>query len=197
MNLYRTLRRIVRIYFQLFFRFRVKGEENIPSSGPVILIANHISNYDPPVLACAIQRQVHFMAKEELFSIPILGALLLKIGAFPVKRGGNDRKAIKQAFQVLNENRVLGIFPEGTRSKTGKLGKGMPGAALFAIKSDAKVIPVGIQSRYKWFQPINVNIGSPISLDSYKQEKVRTEDLEEIVDFLMMQIQKQLNEIKG
>ncbi|MFV9510705.1 lysophospholipid acyltransferase family protein [Tepidibacillus sp. LV47] len=197
MKLYKTLRRIVLTYFQLFFKFRVKGKENIPSSGPVILIANHISNYDPPVLASAIDRPIRFMAKEELFKIPLFGAFLYKVGAFPVKRGGNDRKAIKQAFQVLKENQVLGIFPEGTRSKTGQLGKGMPGAALLAIKSDAEIIPVGIQSTYKWFQPIHINIGRPIPLDSYKQEKVKSEDLEEVIGILMAHIQKQLDEMKG
>ncbi|WP_339062679.1 lysophospholipid acyltransferase family protein [Tepidibacillus marianensis] len=197
MNLYKVLRRIVLTYFQIFFRFRVKGRENIPASGSVIVVANHISNYDPLVLACAIKRNVHFIAKDELFTIPLLGPILRKIGAFPIKRGGNDRKAIKQALQILKEGKVLGIFPEGTRSKTGELGKGMPGAALFALRSDATIIPVGIESTYKWYKPIYVNIGKPIDIDSYRIGKVKSDDLEEVMNYLMVQIQNQLDVIKG
>jgi len=197
MILYKFLRSIVLSYFKIFFRFRVKGRENIPTFGSVILVANHISNYDPLVVSCAINRDIHFMAKEELFTIPILKNLLRKIGAFPIKRGGIDRKAIKQAFHILKEEKVLGVFPEGTRNKTGKLGKGMPGAALFAIRSDAVIIPIGIQSSYKWFKPIHVNIGQSIDIDSYRTGKGKSEDLEEVVNFLMMQIQKQLDSIEG
>ncbi|GBF11683.1 lysophospholipid acyltransferase family protein [Tepidibacillus infernus] len=196
MSLYTFARVLIKGYLKTFYKLKVYGVKNIPKEGPLILISNHISNFDPVVIACSVNRKVHFMAKKELFDIPILGSFLKKVGQFPINRGGSDRKAIKTALDLLKEQEVLGIFPEGTRSKDKELKPGLPGAALFALKSDVKVIPIGIDSSYKWFQPIIVNIGNPIQLDSFKKEKVSSEDLTETMTFMMAQIKKQLEEIK-
>ncbi|OEF97281.1 acyl-phosphate glycerol 3-phosphate acyltransferase [Vulcanibacillus modesticaldus] len=196
MNLYFFARKIVRGYFKLFFKWEVNGAGNVPNDGSVILVANHISNYDPLALGCAVERQVHFMAKEELFKIPLVGKIIYKFGAFPIKRGKSDRKAIKKGLEILNQGKILGIFPEGTRSKTGELGKGLPGATLFALKSEAVVVPVGIVSSYRMFAPIKINIGRPISLDNYKKDKISSDDLANATEFIMEQINVQIKELK-
>src|SRR5690606_27525178 len=127
-------------------RLEAKGLENIPESGPVILCANHISNFDPPVVGIPVNRKVHYMAKQELFNIPGFGWLIHKLGAFPVKRGGVSKESIRLSIQLLKDGNVLGIFPEGTRKNAGGMGK--KGAAMLAIKAQATVIPVGIVGSY-------------------------------------------------
>lgn len=193
---YKISRAVVRTYLKLFYKWKIYGVENIPDSGSVILISNHISNFDPVVVICSTDRQIHYMAKEELFKVPILGKLLSIYGTFPIKRGGNDRKAIKTGLEILKKGKVLGIFPEGTRSKTGVIGQGLPGAALFALKSDAIVIPIGIASTYKYFKPITINFGKPINLDTFKKEKISSDDLIDAINYMMEQIKKQVEEIK-
>lgn len=196
MKLYVYIRGIVRIYFKLFYKWKITGAENIPKSGPVIVISNHTSNFDPLAVACSLERQVHFMAKEELYKVPIVGRIINNLGTFPVKRGGNDLRAVKKGLEILKSQKILGIFPEGTRSLTGEIRKGLPGAALFALKTDAKVIPVGIVSEYKWFKPLLVNIGLPISLESFKKDKVSSENLTEAIEYMMNQIKIQVDELK-
>lgn len=135
---------IVRAYLQLFRVLKISGQEYVPARGPVIIVANHVSNWDPPVVAVACPRQVHFMAKHELFANPLLSWVFRTLGAFPVKRDTADRKAYKCALSILRDGRVLGMFPEGTRSKTGKLGPAEQGAAVLALRTQAVLIPAGI-----------------------------------------------------
>lgn len=196
MNLYPIARAIVSLSLKLFFKWQVYGIENIPPKGALIFIANHISNYDPPVLGCSVNRQVYFMAKEEILKAPVIGKVIEMLGSFPIKRGGNDRKAIKKGLDLLKEQKALGIFPEGTRSTSGEIGQGLPGAALFALKSNAVVIPVGIVSSYKLFSPIKVNIGQPIPLEVFKKEKLTSEDFSEAITLMMAHIKKQVDELK-
>ncbi len=195
--LYYIGRQLIRWYLTIFYKWKIYGRNNIPKSGPVILIANHISNLDPTVVGSSVKRHVHFLAKEELFRIPVLGFLLYRFGSFPIKRGGNDRKAIKKGLHLLKEHRVIGIFPEGTRSKTGEIGKGLPGAALFALKSDAVVIPIGIISTYKLFKPLIVNVGQPIDLNRYRNDKITSDVLEEVITEMMRKVQVQVREISN
>lgn len=138
--LYTTLRIIFAVIFQLLFRAKTYGKENLPAEGPVILAANHMSNWDPPLLATFLPRPVSYMAKIELFEHPIFGAAIRRCHAFPVKRGAADRGAIKAAVNVLRQGRVLGLFPEGTRSKDGKLHKAEAGVGLLAAMSGAPVV---------------------------------------------------------
>lgn len=196
MTIYRIVRALSKLYLQLLYGLKIRGANNIPKDGPVILIANHISNFDPLVVGASVKRPVHFMAKEELFRVPLLKNLVLSLGAFPIKRGGNDRKAIKTGLDILSNNNILGIFPEGTRSKTGEMGQGLPGAALFALKSDAVVIPIGIVASYKLFKPIYVNIGEPLALDSFRKDKLNSEDLNMAINHMMENIKIQIEEIK-
>ena len=155
----------------LIFQIHIEGNGHIPKEGAVVLAANHKSLWDPIFVVMASRRPVHFMAKEELFKIPVLGRLLPYLKAFPVRRGDNDRTAIRQALSVLREGSVLGIFVEGTRNKDeegGTLLPLKPGAAMLASKANAHIVPVAIQ-RMK--RRITIKIGQPLTLPPQLAER--------------------------
>lgn len=187
MSIYRFCRMIVLIVLYPLFRIKVTGQENIPKEGPVIICTNHISNFDPPVVGITQKRPVSFMAKGELFEVPVLGKLLVKINAFPVKRGLSDRNALRSGLKILEEGHVLGLFPEGTRSKTGKVGKAMAGAGFFALRSQAAVIPCAIIGAYKPFQRMKVVYGRPIDMEQLRSSKASAQ---EAADAIMNEVRK-------
>lgn len=185
---YATLRLLCKCLFRLFFRWRVEGLENIPQTGPVVLCSNHISLLDPPLIGSALNRRIYFMAKEELFHIPVFGSLIRSLGAFPVKRGAADRAALRKAIEILQQSKVLGIFPEGTRSKSGKLGEARAGASLIAFKGNAVVIPVAIVGPYRLFRPLYLRFGKPLDLSTYRQGKLTASLMEEVSQQIMQEI---------
>lgn len=145
---YYAVRFIIRALLFILIRWQVKGQENIPARGPLLIVANHMSLADPPLLGVAINRKAMFMAKEELFrGIP--GYFMRNFGAFPVRRGGLDRHVVKLAGQYLAQGMALTIFPEGKRSKDAKLQPAFPGSALIALRFGAPVLPVGITGTEK------------------------------------------------
>jgi 1-acyl-sn-glycerol-3-phosphate acyltransferase len=130
-----------------FFRlggFKVYGADNVPPEGPVLVVANHVSYLDPPAVGCALPRDTWFMAKAALFRIPLFGAMLPYLHAFPVRQGSADRGAIRKCLELLEEGRVVTVFPEGTRSPDGMLMRAQLGAALIALRSGASVVPAAI-----------------------------------------------------
>ncbi|QDR80748.1 lysophospholipid acyltransferase family protein [Sporomusa termitida] len=181
--MYKLLCLLLGAIFSIFFRWRVIGAENIPATGGVIIAANHISLWDPPVLGTALPRRIHFMAKEELFTNPVLGWLISRLGAFPVKRGIADRTAIRTALSLLENGSVLGLFPEGTRSKTGVLGAPEPGLAMLAVKAGVPVVPAAIIGTNKvlrdghLFPQFRVIFGEPLYLSRATAGKVSLEVL--------------------
>ena len=181
MNLYPFGRALCSGILSPIYQFKVIGKENFPTDGGVLLCSNHISNLDPPTVGIAAPRQVHFMAKEELFSAPVLGKILPLINAFPVKRGMSDREALRKGLGVLKEGKVLGLFPEGTRSKTGELGKGLAGAGFFALRSKAQIVPCAVIGPYKPFKRLKVVFGKPIEFDDYRKNKVSAEEATDII----------------
>ena len=188
--LYSIAKSIVRGVIFFLFRVRVKGLEKFPPSGPTIVYSNHKSLWDPVIIACVLERPVHYMAKVELFNYPIFGTLLKHLNAFPVKRGMADRAAIKRSLEILSEGKVLGIFPEGTRSKDGSLQDPEPGIALIAMKSkNVTLVPAFIKGDYKLFSPIYVIFGEPQKLN-ISEEKVRSETLKKISRELFMEVEK-------
>jgi 1-acyl-sn-glycerol-3-phosphate acyltransferase len=134
------------------------------------------------------------MAKEELFRIPVLSYLITQFGAFPVKRGAGDRAAIRSTLKILEEGKILGIFPEGSRSKTGEIGQGLSGAAMFALKSEAQVVPVAIIGPYRLFRPVRIVYGKPIDLSSYREGKTNAETLKKVTDLIMDEIKSLYNQ---
>lgn len=171
MTLYDFMKRMFRFQFQLM-GWKMQGVENMPAEGPVILAINHVSFWDPIVAASSLPRQVFFMAKEDLFAIPVLGRIFLKLGAFPVKRGQGDINAIRQSLRILKEGRVLGLFPEGSRSKTGTIQKGLPGMVLLMEKSKASVVPIKVYgTRHlltKGWGNLAVVVGKPLTAEMLK-----------------------------
>lgn len=166
MIIYRIGRVICRLFFKAIYRMEVIGAANVPAEGPVILCANHISYLDPPFVGTPLNRKVHYMAKAELFRIPLLGPLITNLGAFPVKRGGVGKETIRHALKLLEEGKVMGIFPEGTRG--GSIGK--KGAASLALKSGATVIPVAIVGNFKPFRKMKIVFGKPVDLTDFRKE---------------------------
>jgi len=130
--------------YKLFYNFHIEGIENIPQDRALVMASNHRSYADPVILTMPMKKPVTYMAKEELFKNKLFGWFIRKLGAFPVKRGTGDMQVIDDAVDILESGRHLVIFPEGTRSKDGKVGKGKTGVALIAARSGADVLPCGI-----------------------------------------------------
>jgi 1-acyl-sn-glycerol-3-phosphate acyltransferase len=171
-------RQMFRIMFCLFYRWRIEGVENIPKVGGAIISPNHMSFFDPPLAGSAMKRPLYFMAKKELFDIPIFGWAISKTNAFPIKRGFLDIAAMRHAFLLLKEGRLLLMFPEGTRSKDAKIGKAMPGTGMVACKAQVPLIPVKIENTNAMskFKQIKIRYGKPI----YPPEKFTKKDYLEL-----------------
>ena len=124
-----------------WFRLRVSGTEHVPPEGPALIVSNHQSILDPPVIGGAAPRQIYFMAKAELFRIPLFGRLIKALNARPVEREGSDPRALRTAARLLEEGKALLVFPEGTRSLDGTLAAAKPGVGMLAVMSGAPVVP--------------------------------------------------------
>ena len=154
---------------RIAFSVRCEGRENIPKGVPLIFASNHRSNADPPLVASAVPKKCAFMAKEELFRNKLFGGLIRMLGAFPVARGKGDMSAIDNSVDALKSGKHLMIFPEGTRSKDGKVGRGHTGAALIAAMADVPVVPVGIvfAGKLHFRSRITIKFGKPIKTSDY------------------------------
>jgi 1-acyl-sn-glycerol-3-phosphate acyltransferase len=169
------------IFFTILFRLRAVGVENIPLQGPVMLCSNHISNLDPPLLGTKVPRKVHFMAKAELFDVPLLAPLIRALGAFPVKRGGVSKEAIRTAIGLLKDGNVMCVFPEGTRNNLAAMGK--KGAATLALRAGASVVPIAIVGDYRLFRRMTVVYGQPLDLSAYAEGT--SEQIEQATEVIM------------
>ena len=160
---------VVRFLYFLFYHIQVEGREHIPTSGGFVLASNHRSYADPPLLATRLRGQrCVFMAKEELFRNKFFGWLIRKLGAFPVTRGAGDNGVIETAEQYVRSGRVLMIFPEGTRSKDGTLGRAKSGVTLIAAQAKVPVVAVFIKyCRKKFRRNIYISIGKMIPAEHF------------------------------
>ena len=140
---------IVSPIFYTYFRGQIYGAEKVPQSGSYIIVSNHASNLDPPLIGIAARRPVAFMAKEELFRIPGFKTLITLCGAYPVRRDASDIAAIKSAIKYINQGWLVGIFLEGKRTTDGKINNPKLGAALIAAKTQTPLIPVSISGTEK------------------------------------------------
>jgi 1-acyl-sn-glycerol-3-phosphate acyltransferase len=193
LTFYRFAKAVVNAIFRPLYRIEAVGLENLPEEGGVLLCSNHISNFDPIVVGILPKRDVYYMAKEELFEIPIFGKVVSMCNAFPVKRGLSDREALRKGLSVLKEGHVLGLFPEGHRSKTGELGKGLAGAGFFALRTDAAVVPCAIIGPYRSFRKLKVIYGKPVDITELRKTKASAEQVTELI---MSEIHKLIKEHK-
>ncbi len=171
---YSLVRNTFLLIFKLFFNLKVFGKENIPKSGGFILASNHLSNFDPPLMAAAYPRPLNFMAKEELFRNYLFGKILSNLHAFPVKRGGSDMVAIRKAIKILNAGQGLLIFPQGTRKNSFESDNLKRGISFLAKKTGVQIIPAKIfgtdtalasGSRKVKLCKIRVVFGRPMNID--------------------------------
>lgn len=191
MKLYSFGKWLCGTYFKGTYKPEIIGAENMPQTGGVLLCTNHIHNYDPPLVGVASPREVHFMAKAELFSVPVLKHILPKINAFPVKRGMSDKTALKTGMNLLKEGKVVGLFPEGTRSKTGEIGEGLAGAGFFALKSDAHIVPCAIVGEYKKGKSLKIIFGKPIDFTHFREQKASAKEATELIMKHIGQLKKE------
>lgn len=180
----------------ILFRFRSYGVGNIPLTGPVIIASNHTSVFDPPLIANGQLRVLYYMAKSELFRNLLFRALIVSYGAFPVRRGEGDVKAMRTALNLLSKNRVVLIFPEGTRSPTGELGEGREGAGMIVHKADAVVVPAYIKNSNKILIPkrgfqfprVEMRYGKPMDFSNLRARKGSKELYKNISQMIMDKI---------
>ncbi|MCU0566274.1 MAG: 1-acyl-sn-glycerol-3-phosphate acyltransferase [Oculatellaceae cyanobacterium Prado106] len=178
-----------------YFRGRIEGAEKVPQQGGLIVVANHASDFDPPLLSNCMRRPVSFMAKEELFQVPVLKQAIQIYGAYPVKRGSADRSAIRAALAQLEAGWAVGLFVEGTRTPDERISNPKLGAAMIAAKAQVPLLPVSLWGTSKiiakgspWPRPapVTVRIGDVIPPPS----STKKEELTEVTNRCVEQIHR-------
>jgi 1-acyl-sn-glycerol-3-phosphate acyltransferase len=155
---------VARLVFFAYYRLEFRGREALPA-GPSIVVCNHITAMDPPVLACLLPRPVWFMTKEELFRIKWLGRLITSLHAYPVRRGKPDRRALVKTLHILRQGGIVLIFPEGHRSETGELQAPKRGVAYLARKTGVPIVPVGVLGPYGFRRRVTFSMGAPLYVE--------------------------------
>lgn len=185
---YRAAWLLARFLLHLLFGYRTEGAEKVPEKGPVILAANHLSILDPIAIGAGIKRPVSFLARADVFRLPVLSWLLPRLYAIPVERGTGDLSAIKGAIRALERGMAFGIFPEGTRSRSGRLQPFKTGVAAIAFRTGSPVVPVAVvgsekawpvgRKLFRLRRPIRVVYGDPIPVP--RKTKVSHQELENL-----------------
>ncbi len=195
-----TTATLVSKYFllPLYSRIEVRGLENVPSDGPLVIASNHLNDADPGIICTRIRRPIAFMAKIELFRIPLLSQFLRAFGSFPVRRGEADISALRMANENLKLGRAVCIFPEGTREgATEKLTEALPGAAIVALRNDVPILPIAINGSGQLQMPgmflrldrhlkVTLTIGQPFHLE--KPQRLNAEAAREGTRLIMEHI---------
>lgn len=192
----KLLKLLISAIFAVFYRVELVNTNNVPESGPVLICANHNGIMDMFFIGYKIKRNIHYMAKEELFKIPLIGLIIKRLGAFPVRRGKGDVSSIKTVFRLLDEGKAVGIFPEGTRTN-GKRKKDIkikPGAAMIALRTGVRVLPVAINGNYRLFSKVRVVFGKPFIIESEEDKKYRNSELIKISEGIMKKVYSLLEE---
>jgi 1-acyl-sn-glycerol-3-phosphate acyltransferase len=175
------------IVLRVLWRFRAFGAENVPRTGPLIVACNHVSYLDPVVLGVGSPRMLTYLAKKQLFSIPVLGPIIRGCGAYPLDRDAGGVAALRVALRVLKDGRCVGIFPEGTRNRTGTAEE-KAGAAFLAAVSGAPVVPAAVvgTKNAKRLAQIRVAYGEPMTI--VRNRKADGDDLEKWTAEIMRRI---------
>lgn len=196
---YEVIRRLAGFAFLFLFKLRVEGLENVPRTGAAMLASNHAAWIDIPILAYPVPRFTHYMAKIELFQTRLLGGIIGMMGAFPIRRGEGDRESLRTAERLLGQGELVGIFPEGHRSESGLI-RGLPGAALIALRANIPVVPVAIINSRAVFQKghivvrrptVTVRYGKPFML-THSGARYTRADMERGIDEIMTHIARLL-----
>ena len=202
---YRRVRAFTRGLFALWFRWRRIGLGNIPLEGPVLLAANHVSFIDPPMIGSAVDRTVSFLARDSLFTVPVVGTVIRKLNAVPVDRDGGGGAGLKAILDRLKAGGCIVLFPEGTRSHDGQLQRARSGIGLTVLKSEAVVVPVRVFGAYEAFGrhrkfplpgQVTLKFGPPLTFERERAEaascsKARLKQIyQEIADRVMDGIAK-------
>ena len=168
-----------RTMFATYFRWRIYNRERVPLTGPVILVSNHVSYLDPPLVGSPLHRQISYLARASLFRFPVFGAIIRSWHAIPVDREGGTGSGLRVILERLHGGAAIILFPEGTRSPDGTLQKAHSGIGLIVIKSDAPVVPVRVFGTYEaWGRKqkiplphrVTVKYGRPMGLEKLRAE---------------------------
>ncbi len=190
---YRVIKTLITPIFKWLLPIKVIGKENLPKEGGFILASNHTSISDPIFMIANFKRQVHFMAKAELFKNGLFRAVLTRLGAFAVDRGKGDMSAIHHAEDIIREEKILGIFPEGTRYVEGAPRKAKSGVAYIAMDTQSDILPVSIyrDGKYKIFKKTTIRIGELMKYeDLIDAELSNRANMKKIVDVVTASITK-------
>lgn len=185
--------------FRILFRGKIIGISNLPKTGGVVVVSNHGSHLDPPILGHALRRPVAFMAKAELFKIPILSSVISACGAYPVSRGAGDREAIRTASNKLTQGWATGVFLDGTRQENGRVNDPKAGAALLSARTGCPILPVAIVNSHRAFPkgsrflrlvPIHLRVGELINPPSNKKREsllATTNEIKSVINSMLDQ----------
>lgn len=194
MRLYFFLRAVLLVFTHLICRYRVDGLERVPESGPLLIVANHLSWYDPLLLGVVLRRRVWFFTKSEIFRWPIIGAASKATGQISVRRGESDRAALEKGLAYLKEGKALGIFPEGTVERKTTMIPALTGVGMLAMRSGAPVLPIAhtgtrkvLRSLRWWFPRVTITIGE-LYVPTIPTGVPRKVGLQRVTDEMMFRI---------
>ncbi len=209
-RLYRLTHAVFGPILKSYFHIQWRGAENVPTSGAVVLACNHLSNLDPVLLAIPCPRQISYLAKIELFRIPLVGSIVRRFGAIPLQRSASDPEAIRLAESVLEHNHLLALFPEGTRSRDGQLKPFRFGAARLALKYNAALVPAAITgtdhampsgARVPHRTRVHIAFGQPLDLAEYRYtgtaKTPEAETLEAVTSMLQTSVHNLKEQLEG
>jgi 1-acyl-sn-glycerol-3-phosphate acyltransferase len=180
---YSFFRTCCRIASTVFFDLKVYGAENVPNTGGVLLLSNHLSFLDPACIGVQLRRPASYLAKSELFEVPVFGQVIPRLNAFPVRQGAGDIGAVRETIKRLKEGRVLTVFPEGARSLSGELEPLQGGFTLIVRKAGVPIVPVGIDGSFRAWKrgatlpqcaPVRVKFGEPLHVQDMKPAEIIT-----------------------
>lgn len=190
----RTARFILKTFFlaliRISIRLRYEGLEHVPKQGAFILVANHTSMADIIAIHTKLKRWLHWVAKKELFQTPIVGFFMPRMGAIAVDRDKVDLTAARGIFSVLQAGRPIAIFPQGTRISSEQINQVLPktGIAHFAVKTNALLVPVAIEGRFRLFGTVRLVIGEPFRLETNARQKYRSDELLDMSVYVMKRV---------
>ncbi len=194
---YLFIRNFLLVLGKIYFRVSSVNRNFIPDKGPILIAASHRSFLDPPMVGITCKRPVHYMARHDLFEVPVIGKAISNLNAFPVKRGAVDRGALEKTWKLLEEGEVVLIFPEGTRSKDGELQKPFAGVGMLIHKAKIPVVPCYLEGTYEHFSSkmkypkpgkVRVIYGEPLDFSDYYSQPGTRDVYEKITEKIMEKI---------